>query len=169
MDVYSRRIIGYCLADNMRAENNFTALQMTLQLRGIADYEQRLIYHSDKGSQYASDLYTDTLDEYGISISMCSEVYENTHIERVNDTIKNQYLNRMEIFSEGQLHQRVAKVIEVNNTQRPHQRLPQKMTPVAYEQHLTTMPRADRVKMQIYTVQKDVQQDNPNQLKFVFS
>jgi putative transposase len=134
MDVYSRRIVGYCLA-----ENNFTALQMALQLRGIDDYKQRLIHHSDKGSQYASDLYTETLDDYGISIIMCNEVYENTHIERVNDTIKNQYLLRMEISSEKQLHQRVARGMEVYNTQRLHQSLPQKITPVAYEHALTTI------------------------------
>src|SRR3954470_8995710 len=169
MDVYSRRIIGYSVSDNMRAENNLNALQMALELRGMDDYEHRLIHHSDKGSQYASDLYTDTLEEYGISISMCKEVYENTHIERVNDTIKNQYLLRMDISSERQLHQRVARVIELYNTQRPHQSLPQKMTPVAYEQYLTTVALPDRIPMQIYTVQKDAQHEDPNQLKLVFS
>jgi putative transposase len=169
MDVYSRRIIGYHLADNLRADNNFSALKMALHLRGITDYEHTLIHHSDKGSQYASDLYTDTLGDYGISISMCSEVYENTHIERVNDTIKNQYLLRMEISSERQLQQRVAKVMETYNTQRPHQSLPGRMTPVAYEQYLTTVAMPDRIKMQIYTVQKDHQHEDPNQLKLVFS
>ena len=169
MDVYSRRIIGYSVADNMRAENNFSALQMALELRGITDYEHRLIHHSDKGSQYASDLYTDTLDDHGISISMCDEVYENTHIERVNDTIKNQYLLRMDIGSERQLHQQVARVMEVYNTQRPHQSLPQKMTPVAYERYLETVALTDRIKMQIFTVQKDAQHEDPNQLKLVFS
>src|SRR5436305_6183611 len=47
MDVYSRRIIGYSVADNMRAENNLSALHMALQLRGIDDYGHRLIHHSD--------------------------------------------------------------------------------------------------------------------------
>jgi putative transposase len=169
MDVYSRRIVGYSIADNMRAENNFTALQMALELRGIDDYKHTLIHHSDKGSQYASDLYTDTLDDYGIRISMCNEVYENTHIERVHDTIKNQYLLRMDIGSERQLHQKVARVIEVYNTQRPHQSLPQKMTPVAYEHYLQTIALPDRIKMQIFTLQRDKQYVDPNQLKLVFS
>ena len=169
MDVYSRRIIGYHLADNLRADNNFSALKMALHLRGITDYEHTLIHHSDKGSQYASDLYTDTLEEYGISISMCDEVYENTHIERVNDTIKNQYLLRMDISSEQQLHQRVARVIEVYNTQRPHQSLHAGMPPVAYEHYLQTVAMTERIKMQIYTVQKDHHHEDPNQLKLVFS
>ena len=58
MDVYSRRIIGYSVSDNMRAENNFNALKMALRLRGVSIYHNQLIHHSDKGSQYASDLYT---------------------------------------------------------------------------------------------------------------
>lgn len=93
-DVYSRRIIGYNVADNMRAKNNYKALKMALALRGIHDYQHTLIHHSDKGWQYASDLYTETLNDYHINIIMCNKAYENTHIERVNDTIKNQYLKQ---------------------------------------------------------------------------
>ncbi len=78
MDVYSRRIVGYHLADNMRAENNLLALQMALALRGINNYHQSLIHHSDKGTQYASDAYTEELEKYEIRISMCSEVLKRT-------------------------------------------------------------------------------------------
>lgn len=63
-------------------------------MRGIDNYCQTLIHHSDKGTQYASDAYTEALDAAGIQISMCREVYENMHVERLNDTIKNQYLYR---------------------------------------------------------------------------
>jgi putative transposase len=55
MDVYSRRIIGYSAADNLRAENNIDALRMALNLRGVGDYQKQLIHHSDRGSQYISD------------------------------------------------------------------------------------------------------------------
>ena len=75
----------------------------------------------------------------------------------------------MDIGSERQLHQSVAGVIEVYNTQRPPQSLPQKMTPVAYEHYLNTVALTDRTKMHIFTVQKDAQQEDPNQLKPVFS
>ena len=43
MDVYSRRIIGYSVADNMKAENNYKDLKMALTLRGINDYQYKLI------------------------------------------------------------------------------------------------------------------------------
>jgi putative transposase len=167
MDVYSRRIIGYCVADNMRAENNLYALKMALNLRGIDDYHGQLIHHSDKGSQYASDIYTQTLDAYGIQISMCEEVYENTHIERVNETIKDQYLSRIEINNEHDLKQKVEQVIESYHDKRPHQSL-QKLTPMQFEEYLKSVPKENRMKMEIYTVQKDYEHPDPNQLKLVF-
>jgi len=168
MDVYSRRIIGYSLADNMRAENNFKALKMALMLRGITNYHKKLIHHSDKGSQYASDLYTQTLDEYGIDISMCEEVYENTHIERLNETIKNQYLERMQITSEPELKRKLKQVIDTYNNQRPHQSL-NGLTPVEYENQLLTIPINQRKQMEIYTIRKNIEQDDPNQLNLFSS
>ena len=168
MDVYSRRIIGYSLADNMRAENNFAALKMALMFRGITNYYETLIHHSDKGSQYASDLYTQTLDDYGIAISMCDDVLENSHIERVNETIKNQYLNRMQINSEKELIQKVKAVMETYNNLRPHQSL-NEMTPREFENLLLQIPIDQRIKMDIYTVKKNIELKDPNQLMLSFT
>jgi putative transposase len=151
MDVYSRRILGYNIADNMRSENNLSALQMALELRGIKNYHQSLVHHSDKGTQYASDMYTQTLGDYEIRISMCNEVYENTHIERLNDTIKNQYMNRMEIKTRKQLETKLHGTITAYNESRPHKSLP-KMSPVAYENYLLGISEEKRSRMKIYTV-----------------
>ena len=167
MDVYSRRIVGYSIADNMRAENTLAALKMALALRGTSNYNHRLIHHSDKGSQYVSDVYTDTLCDYGIEISMCDEVYENTHIERLNDTIKNQYLNRRNISNERQLKGEVAKTMETYNTKRPHQSL-NDMTPTAFEAYLKTTPIEQRPKMEIYT-STILDPKDPNQLNISFN
>lgn len=151
MDVYSRRIIGYNIADNMRAENNLSSLQMALKTRGIEDYKQQLIHHSDKGTQYVSDSYTELLQQYGIRISMCDEVYENAHIERVNDTIKNQYLKRMEITNRAELKKKLDEAIKAYNETRPHQSL-KMMPPIVYEKYLKTINKENRRKMKIYTV-----------------
>lgn len=167
MDVYSRRIVGYSLANNMRAENNVAALNMALTMRGITDYKQQLIHHSDKGSQYASDAYTQALESYGIQISMCDEVYENTHIERINGTIKNQYLERMSITSYEELKKKLRQVIDTYNNSRPHQSL-SKMTPFAYEQSLTQLPMDKRNKLEIYTAKKDSDFIDPHQLLIDF-
>lgn len=168
MDVYSRRVIGYHISDNMRAENNFEALKMALSLRGIDDFQSTLIHHSDKGGQYVSDIYTETLQDYGIKISMCEEVYENTHIERLNETIKNQYLNRMDISTEKELKLKVTKTIDTYNFLRPHKSLG-KLTPYQYEVNLKSIPLQNRKSMEIYTMIKDVDPKDPNQLNIMFN
>ena len=90
MDVYSRKIVGFSVAQNMRAEHNCQALNMAFKTRNLTRFKE-LIHHSDRGGQYISDDYVRLLSEANISISMCNEVHENAHIERVNGTIKNQY------------------------------------------------------------------------------
>ena len=92
MDVYSRLIIGYTVADNMKSINNVLALEMAFKKRKTTNFEGKLIHHSDRGGQYVSNQYVELLPKANIQISMCSQVYENAHIERVNGTIKNQYL-----------------------------------------------------------------------------
>jgi transposase InsO family protein len=150
MDVYSRRILGYSIADNMRAENNVAALKMALKTRGVVDYHNTLIHHSDKGSQYVSDIYTEMLDQHGIRISMCNQVYENTHIERINDTVKNQYLKRFEITDRKKMESKLDEVIKTYNERRPHRSL-KKRPPVRYEMELETIVKEKRNIMTIYT------------------
>jgi putative transposase len=164
MDVYSRRIVGWSVADNMRAENNVAALRMALILRGVNNYHHNLIHHSDRGAQYTSDAYTDLLTEYGILISMCQEVYENAHIERLNGTIKNQYLKQYTIPNVGALTHFLNKAIETYNTQRPHQALNGK-SPIQFEQDLKELVLEDRLPLKIFTISKQFSENlNPNQL-----
>ncbi|MEO5990749.1 MAG: IS3 family transposase [Ferruginibacter sp.] len=153
MDVYSRRILGYSLANNMRAENNLVALKIALESRGIDKYHNTLIHHSDRGTQYASDDYTNELKSRGIQISMCREVYENTHIERLNDTIKNQYLNRWVVKGLKELENKLLQTIDSYNNTRPHSSL-NKMSPVIFERTLANVPINKREKMKIYTDKK---------------
>jgi len=163
MDVYSRRIIGYNIADNMRAENNLSALEMAIKTRGISKYQYGLIHHSDKGTQYASDSYTQMLEKHEIRISMCNEVYENTHIERVNDTIKNQYLNRMEIRNKEELRKKLDESIKAYNETRPHQSL-MMMSPIEYEKRLLKTEKEKRYKMKIYTIELNKENQKTIQL-----
>ena len=82
---------------------------------------------------------------------MCSEVYENTHIERLNDTIKNQYLNRREINNKKQLQIELDQTIKTYNETRPHKSL-RKMSPVQYENFIANTATEKRTKMKIYTI-----------------
>lgn len=163
MDVYSRRIVGWSMSENMRAENNVRALSRALALRGISNYGNQLIHHSDRGSQYVSDDYTETLKENGIQISMCKEVLENAHIERANGTIKNDYLYRWNIKTQQQLFERMEMAVNNYNNRR-HRSL--KMTPIQFETYVNELSEENRPKMDIFIYKQNVQ--NPLQLQFNF-
>jgi putative transposase len=160
MDVYSRRIIGYSVADNMRAENNVAALRMAINLRGISDYQNTLIHHSDRGVQYTSNDYTQILMAYNIRISMCIDVLENAHSERVNGTIKNDYLMAFNIETQKELFDVLPRAI-FNYNDRHHSSLP-RMTPIQYETYVKELNESQRVQMTLHTTIRNVL--NPNQL-----
>lgn len=161
MDVYSRRIVGYSAADNMRAENFVTALQMALDLRGIDNYNNQLIHHSDRGSQYVSDAYTGMLESYGIRISMCHNVLENAHAERANGTIKNDYLARYDIPSPSQFVNFVDLAVS-SYSNRFHQSLG--CSPIAFENELLATPEEKWESMKIFTINQSQIIDNSGQL-----
>jgi len=169
MDVYSRRIIGYTAADNLRAINNMKTLNMAIQLRGVNNYEKKLIHHSDRGSQYISDAYTELLQNQGILISMCQNVLENAHIERVHRTIKNQYLKHRPIHNFSQLVKWLDKTVYTYNYERPHSSI-LKMTPVEFENFVKELPpkHFDRPVFNIFTYQHNNDKSDPNQLTFEF-
>lgn len=165
MDLYSRRIIGYSVADNLRAENNLKALQMALQLRGINNYEQQLIHHSDRGSQYICEDYTNILNNYGIAISMCTNVLENAHMERANGTIKNDYLGRWTIPSPKALPLFLKRAVNSYNN-RWHQSLDKK-SPIEFETYVNELEIKNRPVLEVFTINSQIS-DNPLQLKLNF-
>jgi putative transposase len=159
MDVYSRRIVGWSMSDNMRAENNIRALQRALTLRGRDNYRGQLIHHSDRGGQYVSDDYTNTLAQYGIQISMCREVLENAHIERANGTIKNDYLKRWTIRSERHLVERMEMAVN-NYNERRHRSLG--MTPIQFETYVNELSEEQKPSLEVFVHKQNVV--NPMQL-----
>lgn len=139
IDVYSRRILGYNVSDNLRAESNLKALGMAIRLRGIEEYDD-LIHHSDKGVQYTSKAYTSLLEKHNIKISMCNIVYENTHIERVNGIIKNEYLTNYSIKTISECKKVLKKSVENYNAFRPHWSLDLK-SPITFENELAKIKK----------------------------
>jgi putative transposase len=161
MDVYSRLIVGYSVADNMRAENNIAALTMALTTRKKKNYYHQLIHHSDRGGQYVSDDYTQMLTDANIRISMCNEVYENAHIERVNGTIKNQYLIHRNITNFQELTIELKRTIKTYNVNKPHKSI-KGMSPFDFEQQVKNIPDEKRLKLPIWTCDYSKVND-PNQ------
>lgn len=166
IDVYSRRIIGYSIAKDMRATHCVDALKMAFETRATTDFEHNLIHHSDRGSQYISNAYTELLAKYKVKISMCDNVYENAHIERVNGTIKNQYLYRWKLKTFDQVSKKLRQAVDAYNSDRQHDSL-EGMTPVEFENYIKEL----KVKptMKIYTVKKSREsQFDPDQLVINF-
>lgn len=146
-DVYSRKIVGYIAYETLQAEANIIALTMALNNRDIYN---GLIHHSDRGVQYHSNSYIDLLESKNIKISMCNSVYENTHIERVNGIIKNEYLRHQTIETHKDLKQYLNKAVMLYNKERPHWSLG-RMTPMEYENYLFNIPLSQRKGLQIST------------------
>ncbi|MER6504846.1 IS3 family transposase [Streptomyces sp. NPDC001455] len=89
LDVYSRMIVGWQVANHMRTELPLDALEMALWRRRIKK-DSGLIHHSDRGSQYVSIRYTDRLADIGVSASVGSvaDSYDNAMAEALNGTFK---------------------------------------------------------------------------------
>ncbi|WP_443053040.1 IS3 family transposase [Streptomyces sp. FXJ1.172] len=89
LDVYSRMIVGWQVANHMRTELPLDALEMALWRRRIKR-DSGLIHHSDRGSQYVSIRYTDRLAEVGAAASVGSvaDSYDNAMAEALNGTFK---------------------------------------------------------------------------------
>lgn len=160
MDVYSRKIVGYTVADNMRAENNCQSLEMAFKVRKQTRFT-KLIHHSDRGGQYISDDYVALLNQAQIKISMCNEVHENAHIERVNGTVKNQYLRYRNITSFEDLKVQLKKAIDAYNDSKPHSAL-DGMSPNAFENFIKELKDTNRRKLPIWTC-SETKKINPNQ------
>lgn len=81
LDLYARKVVGWAMAPSMPAELVCDALNMAIQQRQPAP---GLIVHSDRGSQYASELYQDLLDEHGFVCSMSRKgnCWDNAIAER---------------------------------------------------------------------------------------
>lgn len=90
-DLYSHKIVGYYLSENLKTEGPLIALKSAIKNRNFKG--RKLIHHSDKGIQYCSHLYTNLLKKNGISISMAEagNPYENAVAERVNGILKEEF------------------------------------------------------------------------------
>jgi putative transposase len=89
LDVFSRTIVGWQVADHMRTELPLDALEMALWRRRVKK-GSGLIHHSDRGSQYVSIRYTERLTDIGAAASVGSvaDSYDNAMAEALNGTFK---------------------------------------------------------------------------------
>ena len=117
-DLYSRKIVGWCLSDNLRTDNAIVALRMALKQRKDDKF---LIHHSDRGCQYASYKYIALLKKKNILPSMTedSDPKDNAVAERINGIIKNEFLKYRNLTIQN-IKSQVANVIDIYNYYRIH-------------------------------------------------
>lgn len=150
IDVYSRRIIGSQASDHLRATANVKALNQALRLRK-GNNLSNLIHHSDRGSQYISKGYTSILKKNGIEISMGQMAIDNPYAERVNGTIKNEYLKFRKMRTLEDLKRELRKSVKHYNEKRIHNSLPNRMVPVEFENKIVSLIDQKRPTVTIYT------------------
>lgn len=87
IDLYSRKVVGWALADHMRTELCLDALRQAIALRGPSS---GFIHHTDRGSQYASAKYSNLLKEVGAIASMSRKgnCWDNAVAESFFGTLK---------------------------------------------------------------------------------
>lgn len=119
-DAFSRKIVGYHVADTLDAIETVQALENALE--ELKEKPTGLVHHSDRGLQYCSTAYVNILKDHDIEISMTEngDPYENALAERVNGILKEEYLYDYSVSSLNQARQVLDLVIELYNEDRPH-------------------------------------------------
>jgi putative transposase len=133
MDLYNREIVGWSVSDNLRTENTtLPALIMLITIRGRVNLKGAIM-HSDGGGQYYCNEFKTLTKSLEMLNSMTEEkVYENSHAERLNGVIKNNYLYPYGPTNLSSLKKLLNRAVLMYNTGKPHKALG-KLTPKAFK------------------------------------
>ena len=139
IDLHSRRLVGWAIADHMRTELVIDALIAARRTRGSLD---GAIFHSDHGAQYTSKAFAAVCDTAGVrqSMSKIGSSADNALAESFNATFKRETLQGRRAFTD----EREARLTSFRwlhryNTIRRHSRLGQR-SPNTYENSIRTAP-----------------------------
>ena len=162
-DAYSRKIVGWALADTLKATVSMQALQMAIDqaaaMRG-SDMLAGLIHHSDRGVQYCCDAYVSMLKKHGIAISMTEDYKptDNAIAERFNGILKVESVYPQKQLPTLEHAQRlIPRFINFYNNARPHMSIGYKMPAVA---HMEQGEQKRMWKKRIYRQNNDVDENN---------
>ena len=138
VDAWSRRVVGWSMANHLRTELVLDALEMAVTQRRPRD----VIHHSDQGSQYTSLAFGGRCREAGVRPSMGSvgDAYDNAMCESFFATLECELLDRRRFASQAQARMAVFTFIEgFYNPVRLHSALGYR-SPVRYEQEMRVDP-----------------------------
>lgn len=138
IDVYTKIIVGFTVSDNMRATANVKAMQMAL-----VHYDAPMIHHSDRGGQYIYKEYIQLLKDNDCKISMCKSSQDNAYAERINRTIKEEYLDYWKPTNFKELRGMTTKAVYNYNNIRIHNNL-NKISPINFREFWVKQPNKNR-------------------------
>jgi transposase InsO family protein len=133
IDLFSRRVIGWAIADHMRTELVLDALSAALGSRTPSG--KGLLFHSDRGSQYASHAFQDALANAGIECSMSrrGDCWDNAVAESFFSTIKTELIYNLIFTTKASAHSVIAEWIGIfYNAHRRHSSA-DNLAPAEYE------------------------------------
>jgi transposase InsO family protein len=136
LDAFSRKVVGWAMADHLRTELALDALAMALERRTVV--ADGLVHHSDRGLQYACGDYIARLEAAGIVPSMSRPgcPYDNAIAESFMKTLKLEEVNGTDYRDLADARDRIGQFIEqVYNPQRLHSALAYQ-APDAYEESM---------------------------------
>lgn len=135
LDVFSRRIVGWAMADHLRTELVVAALEMALDQRRSADGLDEVIHHSDQGCQYTSLAFGQHCDAAGVRPSMGSvgDCFDNAMCESFFATLECELLDRQAYATRAEARLSIFDYIEGwYNPHRRHSALDYQ-SPINYE------------------------------------
>jgi transposase InsO family protein len=144
IDAHSRRVIGWAIADHMRTDLVEDALKMAITLRG--ELPDKVVFHTDRGTQYASAQITQFAADNGITRSMgyTGICWDNAMAESFFATFKTEFYYRRVWPTKTGASQAVGAWIEERyNRRRRHSSIGQ-ISPVAFEMQHCNQTAADQ-------------------------
>jgi putative transposase len=135
IDAFSRRVVGWQLAPHMRTTLVLDALRMALGTRAPGA-DVALVHHSDRGSQYTSIDYTQTLADHGVlaSVGSVGDAYDNALAESFVDSFKTELIADRVWRTRSQLELAIVEYLGWFNHTRLHESLGD-LPPAEFEAH----------------------------------
>ena len=124
MDLYDRKIIGWSLSDGMSTnETTLASWKMAIRNRNV---QKGLIFHSDRGVQYANNKFANVLDSYKVtrSMSRTGDCWDNAVAESFFKSLKTELIYGNKLITKEQMKLQIFEYIEIwYNQKRRHSAL----------------------------------------------
>jgi transposase InsO family protein len=117
LDCFSKKVVGYAMADHMRTELVADALRMAA--RNLPFRRGETIFHSDRGTQYMSAEFAAVAAELGVlrSVGRTGICFDNSWAESFNGTLKNERVHRTEYPTREHARKDIVSYIELRYNQ----------------------------------------------------